>query len=131
MFFKIMKYNTLLKKLMSIDFEKSIFNKITIHPEYFMLHIKNLPFHISFFREQFDNYPDKRYHLFHITHENQNEKCSSYYWVTNKLKIVNVPNDKFKYNQKNFSMYSSTRNFCNDVKIKFIKMSLQKLFLTL
>lgn len=122
-----MKYNKFIKKLVCINFADSIFSRITIHPTYLMIHVKNLPFHITIFKDQWNEYPNKKYHLFHITHEDESDKCSSYFWVTNHLKIKNIPPSKFKYGQEDYSMFSSTRNYCTDKAIKVIRVNFQKL----
>lgn len=122
-----MKYNIFIKKLVSVNFENSIFSRLTVYPTYLMIHIRNLPFHITIFKDQWDDYPDKRFHLFHITHEEDDKKCSSYFWITNFLKIKNIPPNKFKYNQEDYSMFSSSRSYCKNKAIKVIKINFQKL----
>ena len=122
-----MRYISFLKKLVSTNFSKTVFSRITIYPTYFMLHVRNVPFHITVFKDQWDEYPDKRYHLFHITHENDDKKCSSYFWIDNYLKIKNIPKNKFRYNQEDFSMFASTRGYCKDKAVKVIRINFQRL----
>ncbi len=122
-----MRYYQFIKKLVTVDFSNTIFSRITVFPTYSMLHVRNMPFHITFFKDQWDDYPDKRFHLFHITHEDEYKKCSSYFWITNYLKIKNIPSTKFKYKQEDFSMFSSTRDYCKDKAVKVIRVNFQKL----
>lgn len=122
-----MKYNDFLKQIVSTNFGKSVFSRITIYPTYFMIHTRNMPYHITIFRDQWDNYPDKEYHLFHITHEEDDKKCSSYFWMTNDLKIKNIPSTRFKYDQEDFSMFSSSRGYCKSKTVKVIRVNFQKL----
>ena len=77
---------------------------------------------------KWNHYPNRKYALFHITHEKSYDKCSIYFWIDKrKLRIKKIPKEKFKYNQESFSMYSSTRSKCEDKHIKVIIKNFQRL----
>ena len=96
--------------------------KLYIKDKYFMIMIPKLGYHISIFRDQWDEYKSKtnrNYHLFHITSNDANNKCSTYYYVdlyTNRIK--KIPNEYFLYNQDTYGFYSSTRSQCEYKLIK-------------
>ena len=87
-------------------------------------------YHLTIFRDQWDEYYSKTnnpYHLFHISSNDDTDRCSSYFWVNFKNKIQNIPKKYFQYNQPSYSFNSSTRSSCNFKEIKPILISFKKL----
>lgn len=84
-------------------------------------------YHITIFQDQWDLYEEKcsqPYHLFHISSNNEQDRCSSYFWVCkNTNKIQNIPDKFFSYEQPTYNFTSSTRSRCpsdsitNEIKI--------------
>jgi hypothetical protein len=118
-----LSYNNLLHLFQQIK-PKSI----SIHNNYFVIVLKKSPYHITVFKDQWDEYHSPTYplaRLFHIT--NEVTKCSIYFVVVLKdsdnLIIKLVPESDFKYNQSTFSHFASTRSKCDDIKtiMKIIK----------
>jgi hypothetical protein len=93
-------------------------------------------FHVSVFRDQWDEYSrviGLPYHLFHITSESHDsDKCSSYFWVgIDDLKITEIPSKYFMYEQDNYGFISSTRRQCDQHKISKHLDEFQKILNTL
>lgn len=96
---------------------------LLIKDKYSMITIPNFNYHITIFRDQWDEYKsitNLDYHLFHITSNDiANTKCSTYFFVdiyTNRIK--KIPDKYFKYGQDSYSFYSSTRFPCDYKSIK-------------
>ncbi|AGC01726.1 hypothetical protein H012_gp739 [Acanthamoeba polyphaga moumouvirus] len=110
-------YRTLLKNLSKIN---NII--LSIKNNYLIITLPNNNYHITIFQDQWDDYQkqiNKPYHLFHISSNDTKNKCSSYFWVYKKnYKIYKIPNKYFKYNQPNYSFFTSTRNPCSYLEIK-------------
>ncbi|AGF85570.1 hypothetical protein QJ854_gp212 [Moumouvirus goulette] len=110
-------YRTLLKNLSKIN---NLF--LSIKNNYLIITLPNNNYHITIFKDQWDNYQkqmNKPYHLFHISSNNTNNKCSSYFWVYKKnYKIYKIPNKYFKYNQPSYNFEASTRYPCLYQEIK-------------
>jgi len=95
---------------------------VSIKKNYSVIMVPGTDYHITIFNDQWDNYEiisGKPYHLFHISSDNELNRCSSYFWVskyTNKVK--KIPRQYFMYNQPNYTFFSSTRSPCHlwDVK---------------
>lgn len=105
--------------------------RLSIKNIYFVIMIPNANYHISIFQDQWDNYEtitDNPYYLFHISSDNEINRCSSYFWVRKSdLKIKKIPLKYFKYNQPEYNFNSSTRNQCNHQEIKPILSFFQKI----
>uniref|UniRef100_A0A6G6AAM8 Uncharacterized protein n=1 Tax=Borely moumouvirus TaxID=2712067 RepID=A0A6G6AAM8_9VIRU len=110
-------YRTLLKNLPKIN---NIM--LSIKNNYLIITLPNNNYHITIFEDQWDDYQkkmNKPYHLFHISSNNIDHKCSSYFWVYKKnYKLYKIPNKYFEYNQPSYSFTSSTRNPCPYSRIK-------------
>lgn len=95
---------------------------LRVKDKYVMVQIPNFDYHITIFRDQWDDYKDvtnRNYHLFHITSNNPNIKCSTYFFVdlySNRIK--KIPDKYFKYEQDSYGFYSSTRSPCSYKLIK-------------
>jgi len=104
---------------------------VSVKKKYVVIIIPNKKYHITIFEDQWDDYTNITglpYHLFHISSDNEENRCSSYFWVdrsTNRIK--NIPHKFFKYNQETYNFYSSTRNPCNYSDIKFLLKKFQKI----
>lgn len=101
---------------------------------YSIIVIPESDYHISIFQEQWDNYEaisSKPYYLFHISSNNEIDRCSSYFWVDKfSLKIKKIPSSYFKYNQASYDFFSSTRSSCTYENIKTSLICFQKLLNT-
>lgn len=88
-------------------------------------------YHITIYQNQWDDYEKETgfsYHLFHISSNNESNKCSSYFWVdTKKYLIRTIPSKYFKYEQENFDFHNSTRKPCNLNELKLITNTFQKI----
>lgn len=117
--------------------KKYLYNKYNskITSNYILINPPESNYHITIFKDQWDNYhfdSHFAYHLFHISSNNNDSKCSSYFWVDkNKYYIRHIPNKYFSYNQSIFSYYKSTRNRCSlkDIipSIQFFSLILQNI----
>ena len=91
----------------------------------------NADHHITIFKDQWDDYASitrKPYHLFHISSNNTDNRCSSYFWVgLNTLKIQKIPRGQFLYNQPTYNFYASTRQPCQLKEIMYLLISFQKI----
>jgi hypothetical protein len=78
--------------------------------------INNGKYHITIYQDQWDDYENangKPYHLFHISLNDINNRCSSYFWVNkSNYHIRKIPTKYFMYNQPTYSFFSSTRSPC-------------------
>ena len=106
-----------------MDYQKLVyfltkeFEKVTtVKKGYIVLSIPDNQYHITIFRDQWDDYEKimkKPYHLFHISSNNEENRCSSYFWADiYALKIQKIPRGQFLYNQPSYSLQSSTRSPC-------------------
>lgn len=98
----------------------------SIKPLYTVISPPNSNYHITIYKDQWDDYEavsKKPYYLFHISSNNEENRCSSYFWVDKKnLRIKYIPRKYFKYNQLDFNFFSSRRSPC---ALSEIKNSLQ------
>lgn len=105
----MISYQKLLKYL-----KKQRKYRISIKKNYFVIAMQN--YHITVFQDQWDDYEktiNEPYHLFHISSNNEQNRCSSYFWVDKKnYQIQNIPSEYFSYGQPNYSFTSSTRTPC-------------------
>lgn len=105
--------------------------KLSTKNFYFVIIIPNVNYHISIFKDQWDNYETvsgKPYYLFHISSNNENARCSSYFWARKSdLKIKKIPPKYFKYNQYSYDFFASTRSQCSYVEIEKIILCFQNL----
>lgn len=90
---------------------------VSVRKNYTVITVPNTKYHITIFQDQWDNYQSvskKRYHLFHISSDQEDNRCSSYFWVDkNNYRIQKIPKKYFSYQQSNYSFFSSTRKPCN------------------
>ena len=81
----------------------------------------NKNYHVTIFSDQWNNYYKEtglNYYLFHVSTNETVNRCSTYYWIDiNTLKIKEIPEKYFHYNQTFFDLYNSTRSSCkyNDI----------------
>lgn len=94
---------------------------ITIKSSYFVINVPGTDFHITVYRDQWDDYyrvTGLPYHLFHVSSNTASNKCSSYFWTRYSDNIIKkIPKKYFTYNQPVFDFYSSTRYPCQLKKI--------------
>jgi hypothetical protein len=93
----------------------------SVKKNYMVINVPRTNYHITVFQDQWDDYYKETklpYHLFHISSEDKNNRCSSYFWVNFQNKVVSIPPKYFRYNQPNYSFFSSTRFPCNIREIK-------------
>lgn len=100
-----------------------------IKPNYCV--ITGINYHITIFKDQWDNYESisgKPYHLFHISSDENQNRCSSYFWVNNNdYKIKKIPKKYFSYNQPTYTFFSSTRFPCHLYNIDDLLKLFQKI----
>ena len=119
------------KNLISFLKKQNIF-RINIANNYCVITLPNkyYSYHITIYQDQWDDYENVTkfpYYLFHISSNNEKNKCSSYFWVDkNNLYIRTIPKKYFNYEQKNFSFYSSRRKTCRLSEIKILIKAFQK-----
>lgn len=95
---------------------------ITTKGHYFVIKIPGINYHLTVFQDQWDDYASqmgKPYHLFHISSDENKNRCSSYFWIGIKDHLIyHIPKKYFKYEQDSFGTDRSTRKSCefNDVK---------------
>lgn len=103
----------------------------SIRKNYFVIIPRGSRYHVTVFQDQWDEYEKvtgMSNHLFHISSDSDDDRCSSYFWVDkNDYRIKNIPNKYFKYNQPTYDYYSSTRNPCQFKEIKFILKIFQRI----
>lgn len=113
---KNMSYNRLLKYL-----KKQSDLKVTIKPIYLVITMPNENHHITIYQDQWDLYQsvtELPYHMFHISSNDTENRCSSYFWVDKyTLEIKPIPSKYFSYDQENYSFFGSTRKPCRVEKI--------------
>lgn len=119
------------KILISYLKKQNIF-KINITSNYCVITLQNktYQYHITIYQDQWDDYENVTkfpYHLFHISSNNEKNKCSSYFWVDkSNFYIRTIPKKYFNYGQQNFSFYSSRRQPCKLSMIKILIKAFQK-----
>lgn len=122
----MLSYHELLKRL-----KNQHLYPISIKTNYVVIMFPGLKYHITIYQEQWDDYErvsGKPYNLFHISSNGENNRCSSYFWVsiyTNKIK--KIPRYFFMYNQSNYTFFSSTRSPCHLWEIKPLLKEFQKI----
>lgn len=96
--------------------------KLVVKDKYSMIIIPKSKYHITIFRDQWDEYKSTtnlNYHLFHITSNSADIKCSTYFFVdSNTNRIKKIPNKYFKYEQESYGFSASTRSPCEYKSIK-------------
>lgn len=103
----------------------------SIKEKYLVITMLGSKYHITIFRDQWDEYEAVTglpYHLFHISSDDVSDRCSSYFWVdiyTNRVK--KIPRKFFQYNQPTYNFRSSTRSPCPLVKVKPLLKILQRM----
>lgn len=104
---------------------------VSIKPIYTVITIPNTNYHITIYEDQWNNYQEntgKPYHLFHISSNNENNRCSSYFWVDMMThRIKKIPRKYFSYNQLLYSLSSSTRSPCHLSDITQLLVVFQKM----
>ena len=90
-------------------------NYLVIKKNYFIIMMPDFDYHITVF------------HLFHISENKMENKCSKFYWCSFDLKIKEIPSEKFIYNQHSHDMYKSTRNMCVNPQVDLIIKYFQKI----
>ena len=123
----MLSYQELINYLLSQDKYQ-----YSIKPLYTVIHLPTYPdYHITIYQDQWDDYKlntGKPYHLFHISSNDEQNRCSSYFWVgTNTNKIQKIPRKYFKYNQPIYDYFSSTRSPCELKKVIPLLKILQKI----
>jgi len=124
----MVSYNT----IKDIVHHKTLF-EISIKSNYIVLSIPSIvDYHITIYKDQWDFYVDFtgfEYYLFHISSNNSINRCSTYYWVDiHTMKIIDIPPKYFRYEQKSYDMYSSTRESCEaNNKIKLLLRNFEKI----
>lgn len=120
-----------------LPYQKLLFNMnihhkniISVRKGYFVIKFNNL-YHITIYQDQWDDYfmqTKLPYYLFHISSNNIENRCSSYFWVdrdTNKIK--GIDEKYFKYEQPSYSFFGSTRKPCEMKEIKSILSRFQSI----
>lgn len=106
---------------------------ISIKKNYSIITLPNIQYHVTIFQDQWDNYQEKinlDKHLFHISSDKIDNRCSSYFWVDmNNHKIQKIPEEYFSYGQEDFSFNKSTRQPCNLNEIKILLKIFQKILI--
>jgi hypothetical protein len=124
-----LNYNKLIKYL-----SKQKVYRFVPKKDYFMIFNGDFPYHITVYRDQWDDYQDETnlpYHLFHITSNSEANKCSTYFWVDKKsYRTKHIPKKYFQYNQPDFGFYSSTRTSCEFKYIKPMIIVMEKMLRT-
>jgi len=116
-----------------IDYLKQHKYPITIKPKYSVITVPGNNYHITIFQDQWDDYENtsgKPYYLFHVSSNNEIDRCSSYFWVDkNSLRIKRIPQKYFMYVQPTYSFHSSTRNPCHLGEIKNVLKKFQTILI--
>lgn len=81
-------------------------HKIVNRKKYIVL-IYAGPYHLTIFKDQWNDD-----HMFHISDNNIENRCSVYYKINELGKIYELGSNEFEYNQQQFSSKSSTRTKC-------------------
>lgn len=95
-------------------------------------------YHITIFRDQWDDYSTVTtlpFHLFHLSSDDVDNRCSSYFWINKKNYLIQkIPNKYFQYNQPVYNFSNSTRSPCNFTELspllKFFQKILKRLLAT-
>jgi hypothetical protein len=126
-----MDYKTLLNKLIPLANTKF---RLYTKKDYFMVQFFHADYHITIYSDQWDLYQKQTglpYHLFHISSNKIDPKCSTYFWVdihTNQIK--HIPSKYFLYGQESYGYNKSTRFPCEYYLIKPLLKRFQKLLLS-
>lgn len=119
-------YDNLLSNL-----QKQRHYHISAKNNYFVLLVSGSKYHITVFRDQWDDYENISnlpFHLFHISSDSEQNRCSSYFWVDKKSRrIKKIPGKYFQYNQPSYDFFSSTRSPCKLSDIKFLLKIFQRI----
>jgi len=120
-------------QFLTTNLQKQNIYPISIKSNYLVIMIPGMDYHITIYQNQWDDYEkqmEKPYHLFHISSNSEENRCSSYFWVNkNTHRIQKIPKRYFSYNQPSYSFNSSTRNPCHLSDIIKILKIFQKLLL--
>ena len=126
-----LKYNKLIYNLNNANFNYTCFKSVTFYPNRYFIINSKFAFHITVFKDQWNNYPIKKYALFHVTYDppknSTNKKCSLYFRVDNDMNILDIPKNEMKYKKKDYGMFRSTREKCTQKIIKKLKNDFQKI----
>lgn len=99
-----------------INYLKQQQYRFSIKSGYFVVAVNGLDYHITVYQDQWDDYEEvtgNKYHLFHISSEQQLNRCSSYFWVSKQdNRIKKIPPQYFSYNQPSYNFTASTRSPC-------------------
>ena len=102
----------------------------SIKSQYMVISVPNTNYHITIYKDQWDDYENisgKPYHLFHISSNIEDNRCSTYFWVDSlNNRIKHIPSKYFKYNQSSFDFFSSRRNSCKLESIRYLLDFFQK-----
>ena len=130
--YRIIRYDDLIKKLFFLSKNQTKFT-IQVKDIYMMIQIPKYEYHITIFRDQWDQFRDEtdlNYYLFHVSSEKTDPKCSTYFWVDMETNLIKkIPAEYFAYGQEKFSMKSSTRMPCDYELIKDVVSKFQKILL--
>ena len=103
----------------------------SIRKNYFVVIVRGSKYHVTVFQDQWNEYENvtgQPYHLFHISSDDEANRCSSYFWVDKQTyRIKKIPAQYFKYNQPTYDYFSSTRSPCSFSDIKFILKIFQRI----
>lgn len=98
--------------------------KASFKPNYLVINIPKSRYHISVFKDQWNDYEsttDLPYHLFHVSSDEIENRCSSYFWADKKTyQIKKIPDKYFKYEQPDYNFYQSRRKPCDYKQIKHL-----------
>ena len=100
---------------------------------YFVIAVPKSGHHITVYENYWDDYETVTghpYYMFHISSNNENDRCSSYYWVDKRdLFIIDIPESAFKYEQPEYDFTRSTRKPCSDIATERARDLFQKFLL--
>jgi len=117
--FDKLTYDMLEQNLQASLDKTSIFKQVNVNKKNIIINIKNSKYHISIFRDQWNDYQKNTNlaeKLFHVT--NEKTQCSTYFVVDTELQIKKPSN--FSYEQPEFGFNKSTRKPCVDDEINNI-----------
>lgn len=104
---------------------------VSIKKYYCVIMVPGIDYHITIYEDQWDRYEEisnKPYYLFHVSSNNENNRCSSYFWVNKYNHIIKkIPRNFFMYNQPKYSFFSSTRNPCHLRDISILLKTFQRI----
>lgn len=102
---------------------------ISLKSKYVVILVPGSKYHVTIFQDQWDEYQNVTglpYHLFHISSDHLENRCSSYFWVKrSNYRIKKIPKKYFQYGQPAFGFYSSTRMPCSLSEIIFLLKKFQ------